>query len=126
MCAAWFDYDNDGLLDLVVSNYTFWSPQTDIHCTFEGHGEIYCSPTRYQSVPHTLYRNLGDGQVRGRDASTRGSPPRATARAWASPIADFNDDGWMDVFIANDTEPNFLFMNQGDGTFEEAAAWNMA
>ena len=125
VCAAWLDYDNDGRLDLVVSHYTYWSPQTDRRCTFEGQGEIYCSPTRYQSVPHTLYRNLGGGRFE--DVSERSGFAAATnGKGMGIAIADFDDDGWMDVFVANDTEPNFLYMNRGDGTFaQEAAAWTI-
>ena len=125
VCAAWFDYDNDGLLDLVVSHYTYWSPQTDIVCTFEGQGEIYCSPTRYESVSHTLYRNLGGGRFA--DVSERsGFAAARNGKGMGIAIADFDDDGRMDVFVANDTEPNFLYMNRGDGNFvQEAAAWNV-
>jgi hypothetical protein len=125
VCAAWFDYDNDGQLDLVVSHYTYWSPQSDVVCTFEGHGEIYCSPTHYESVAHTLYRNLGGGRFE--DASERsGFAAARNGKGMGIAIADFDDNGWMDVFVSNDTEPNFLFMNRGDGTFaQEAADWNV-
>jgi enediyne biosynthesis protein E4 len=125
VCAAWFDYDNDGRLDLVVSHYTYWSPETDLRCTFEGHGEIYCSPTRYESVYHSLYRNLGGGRFE--DVSERsGFAAARNGKGMGIAIADFDDDGRMDVFVANDTEPNFLYVNRGDGTFaQEAAAWNI-
>jgi hypothetical protein len=116
VAAAWFDYDNDGLLDLVVSNYTYWTPTLDIHC-FMGSRDYYCDPRRYPSVPHRLYHNLGNGKFADvTDKSGFGASP---GKGMGISIADFNDDGWMDVFIANDTEPNSLFMNKGNGTFEE-------
>jgi hypothetical protein len=125
VCAAWLDYDNDGRLDLVVSHYTYWSPQTDVRCTYGDRGEIYCSPTRYDSVPHTLYHNEGGGRFK--DVSEQsGFASARNGKGMGIAVADFDDDGWMDVFVANDTEPNFLYLNRGDGTFaQEAAAWNI-
>ena len=114
--AAWFDYDRDGLLDLIVSNYTIWTPQTDIHCQM-GDREYYCDPRRYPSVPHRLYRNLGSGKFA--DVTEKAKLTAAPGKGMGISIADFNDDGWMDFFIANDTEPNQLFINQKDGTFED-------
>ena len=114
--AAWFDYDNDGLLDLVVSNYTFWTPKLDLHC-FMASKDYYCDPRRYPSVPHRLYHNLGNGKFADvTDKSGFGASP---GKGMGVSIADFNGDGWMDVFIANDTEPNSLFINKRNGTFEE-------
>ena len=114
--AAWFDYDNDGLLDLVVSNYTFWTPQLDIRCAMGGK-DYYCDPRRYPSVPHRLYHNLGHGRFE--DVTEKSGFGKAPGKGMGISIADFNDDGWLDVFIANDTEPNSLFINRKDGTFEE-------
>jgi len=119
VAAAWFDYDNDGLLDLAVSNYTLWSPQTDKRCTAAG-VEYYCDPRLYyQPVPHRLYHNLGNGKFE--DVTEKSGFGGAPGKGMGISIADFNDDGWQDVFIANDTEANSLFLNQGDGTFEEKA-----
>ena len=116
--AAWFDYNNDGLLDLIVTNYTVWTPQTDKHCMMDPQHEEYCSPTVYSSVASRLYRNLGKGRFEDvTDASQIG---KALGKGMGISIADFNGDGLMDVFIANDTEPNFLFINQGNGTFKES------
>jgi hypothetical protein len=114
--AAWFDYDNDGLLDLVVSNYTFWTPALDIHC-FMGSKDYFCDPRRYPSVPHRLYHNLGHGKFA--DVTEKSGFGAAPGKGMGISIADFNDDGWLDVFIANDTEPNSLFLNKKNGTFEE-------
>jgi hypothetical protein len=117
--AAWFDYDNDGLLDLVVSNYTLWTPQTDKRCSAAG-VEYYCDPRLYyQPVPHRLYHNLGHGKFE--DVTEKSGFAAAPGKGMGISIADFNGDGWQDVFIANDTEPNSLFINKGDGTFEDQA-----
>jgi hypothetical protein len=114
--AAWFDYDNDGLLDLIVSNYTRWSPEMDRRCR-RGETEIYCSPTTYVSVPNRLYHNLGHGKFE--DVTDKSGFGKALGKGMGICIADFNDDGWLDVFIANDTEPNLLYLNQRNGTFKE-------
>jgi enediyne biosynthesis protein E4 len=114
--AAWFDYDNDGLLDLVVSNYTLWTPEDDRRCTLRG-TESYCSPQMYPPVPHRLYHNLGGGKFE--DVTEKSGFSKVAGKGMGIAIADFNNDGWMDVFIANDTERNFLFLNQGNGTFKE-------
>ncbi len=116
--AAWFDYNNDGLLDLIVTNYTVWTPQTDKQCRMDDQHEEYCSPTVYPSVASRLYRNLGKGHFE--DVTEASAIGKALGKGMGIAIADFNGDGLMDVFIANDTEPNFLFLNQGDGTFKEA------
>lgn len=115
---AWFDYDNDGLLDLIVTNYTAWTPQTDVHCYMDEKREEYCSPTVYKSVESRLYHNLGNGHFADvTDASGMG---KSLGKGMGISIADFKGDGLMDVFVANDTEPNFLFINQGNGTFKES------
>jgi hypothetical protein len=124
VAAAWFDYDNDGLLDLIVSNYTIWTPQTDIHCAMGGR-DYYCDPRRYTSVPHRLYHNLGHGKFA--DVTEKSGFAASPGKGMGISIADFNDDGWPDVFIANDTDPNSLFLNRGDGTFEEKGLeWQVA
>jgi hypothetical protein len=113
---AWFDYDNDSLLDLVLSNYTLWTPETDQRC-FNGPLEVYCHPKTYVRVPHRLYHNLGGGRFE--DVTEKAGFSKALGKGMGIGIADFNDDGWVDVFIANDTEPNFLYLNQRNGTFKE-------
>jgi enediyne biosynthesis protein E4 len=117
--AAWFDYDNDGLLDLIVSNYTLWTPETDKRCAAAGK-EYYCDPRLYyQAVPHRLYHNLGHGKFE--DVTEKSGFARAPGKGMGISIADYNNDGRQDVFIANDTEANSLFINKGDGTFEDQA-----
>ena len=116
IAAAWFDYDNDGLLDLIVSNYTLWTPKTDARCMMSDQ-DYYCDPRRYPSVPSRLYHNLGHGKFE--DVTAKAGFAAAPGKGMGVSIADFNDDGWPDVFIANDTEPNSLFINKKNGTFEE-------
>jgi len=118
VAAAWFDYDNDGLLDLLVDNYTLWTPARDIRCNTGG-VEFYCDPRRYPSVPPRLYHNLGHGKFE--DVTDRSGLGASPGKGMGISIADFNNDGWPDIFIANDTEPNSLFLNRKDGTFEEKA-----
>ena len=115
--AAWFDFDNDGLLDLVVSNYTIWSPRTDRRCLMSSGREFYCDPSTYERVAMRLYHNLGKGHFE--DVTEKSGLSSALGKGMGISIADFNGDGWMDVFISNDTERNFLFINQGNGTFKE-------
>lgn len=117
VAAAWFDYDKDGLLDLVVSNYTIWSPEADRRCTMESKVDSYCSPTIYVSVPTRLYHNLGGGHFK--DVTESAGLSGALSKGMGISIADFNNDGWMDIFVANDTERNLLFLNQHNGTFKE-------
>ncbi len=116
--AAWFDYDNDGLLDLIVTNYTTWTPQTDRQCFMDSKHEEYCSPTVYKSIASRLYHNLGHGRFE--DVTEASGIGEALGKGMGISIADFNGDGLTDIFIANDTEPNFLFINQGNGTFKES------
>jgi hypothetical protein len=114
---AWFDADNDGWLDLVLSNYTLWTPEKDRRCVRNDGVDYYCHPKTYPAVPHRLYRNLGNGRFE--DVTERSGFSKALGKGMGIGIADFNEDGWMDVFIANDTEPNFLYLNQGGGVFRE-------
>ncbi len=123
--AAWFDYDRDGLPDLIVANYTVWNPHTDRRCTAEG-VDYYCDPRLYApSVPPRLYHNLGHGKFE--DATEKSGLGRVQGKGMGISIADFNGDGWPDVFIANDTEANTLLINKKDGTFEDRALeWGVA
>jgi hypothetical protein len=114
---AWLDYDHDGLLDLVLSNYTLWSPETDRRCVREDGVDFYCHPKTYPAVPHRLYRNAGGGRFE--DVTERAGFGRALGKGMGIGVADVNGDGWPDIFIANDTERNFLYLNRKDGTFQE-------
>jgi hypothetical protein len=116
--AAWFDYDNDGRLDLIVTNYTTWTPETDKQCFMDAKREEYCSPTVYKSIESRLYRNLGHGRFE--DVTEASGIGKALGKGMGISIADFTGNGLMDIFVANDTEPNFLFINQGNGTFKES------
>ena len=115
--AAWLDYDRDGDLDLYVANYVKWTPDDDIWCTLDGTSKSYCTPESYEGEPSMLYRNEGDGTFSEvtRDAAVF----VPGGKSLGVTVADFNDDGWPDFAVANDTEPNFLFQNLGDGTFSE-------
>lgn len=114
--AAWFDYDRDGDLDLFTLNYVQWSPETDIFCTLDGTNKSYCTPEAYSGASPRLFRNE-DGRFR--DVSEAAGVADSTAKALGLLCFDFDADGWEDVFVANDTQPNFLFRNRGDGTFSE-------
>ncbi len=116
--AAWFDYDNDGLLDLVIANYVDWSPGRNFWCGDKGPGlRSYCHPDVYQGEPPTLYHNNGDGTFT--DASKRSGVGIKQGNGLGVVTFDYDNDGWQDIFIANDHMPNFLFRNNRDGTFRE-------
>ncbi|MCC6860176.1 MAG: CRTAC1 family protein [Bryobacterales bacterium] len=116
IAAAWFDYDRDGLQDLFVSNYTLWNPKSDARCMMSDR-DYYCDPRLYPSVPHQLFRNLGKGRFT--EVTAKAGFAAAPGKGMGVSVADFNDDGWMDLFVAHDTEPNALFVNRKNGTFEE-------
>jgi hypothetical protein len=116
VAAAFVDYDNDGDLDLFVSNYCVWDPETEPLCGPRGLND-YCHPNNYRGLPNSLYRNDGDGTFT--DVSVDAGIRKVIGKGMGLGIADYDGDGWSDIFVANDTEPNYLFHNQGDGTFEE-------
>lgn len=116
VAAGFVDYDNDSDLDLFVSNYCVWNPETEPLCGPRGLND-YCHPNNYEGLPNSLYRNEGDGTFT--DVSEASGVRKIIGKGMGLGIADYDEDGWMDVFVANDTEPNYLFRNQGDGTFEE-------
>jgi enediyne biosynthesis protein E4 len=116
--AGWFDYDNDGRLDLFVVNYCVWIPGKEPHCTI-GKARTYCHPKHYAGLPNSLYRNNGDGTFT--DVSEASGIGAHIGKGMAVSFLDFNQDGRMDVFVTNDTVPNFLFRNEGAGKFREVA-----
>jgi len=114
--AAWIDYDRDGWLDLFVSNYCVWDPVTEPICPTNGLPD-YCHPRLYKGLPNSLFHNNHDGTFT--DVSVASGVRQAIGKGMGLGIADFDDDGWVDVFVANDTLPNSLFHNQRNGTFKE-------
>src|SRR5262249_42241924 len=102
---------------LVVANYTIWRPEDDVRCNEPAVGQRYCSPTRYPSVPSRLYHNLGGGKFA--DVTEAAGLAKSLGKGMGISIADFNQDGAQDVLIVNDTERNFLFINNRNGTFTE-------
>lgn len=120
VAAGWLDYDNDGRLDLFVVNYVQWRPETNRYCGDQARGiRIYCHPRFFPGLPNRLYRNRGDGTFE--DVSARAGILSHVGKGMSVAFADFNHDGRLDIFVTNDTVPNFLFQNNGDGTFAETA-----
>jgi hypothetical protein len=117
--AAWVDYDRDGKLDLVVANYVQWSQPTDIYCTLDGAHKSYCTPESYKGTSVRLWHNLGGGKFE--DATQKAGMNDPTSKSLGLAILDYNGDGWPDIFVANDTQPNKLYLNKQNGTFEEKA-----
>ena len=116
--AAWFDYDNDGRLDLIIANYVDWTPENNFYCGDRGSGmRSYCHPDVYKGTPPTLYHNNGDGTFT--DVSSTSGIGAKPGNGLGVVTFDYDGDGWQDIFIANDSMPNFLFRNKRDGTFEE-------
>ena len=117
--AAWVDYDRDGKLDLVLSNYVQWSEKGDLYCTLDGAHKSYCTPESYKGLSARLWHNLGGGKFE--DATQKAGFYDPTSKSLGIAILDYNRDGWPDILIANDTQPNKLFLNKKNGTFEERA-----
>jgi enediyne biosynthesis protein E4 len=115
--AAWVDYDRDGYLDLIVANYVQWSPENDLYCTLDGKTKSYCTPESYKGTSVRLWHNRGDGTFE--DVTRRAGLFDPTSKSLGIAILDANQDGWPDILISNDTQPNKLYINQRNGTFKE-------
>ncbi len=118
--SAWLDYDKDGRLDLFVCNYVQWSIETDIFCTLDGVSKAYCTPESYKGESPRLFRNLGNGKFA--DVTKQAGIYDPTSKALGVATLDYNMDGWIDIVVANDTQPNKLYHNNGNGTFTEKGA----
>ena len=118
--AGWFDYDKDGYLDLLVCNYIEWNPKNNIWCGEHRPGyRAYCHPDNYKGQRLKLYHNNRDGTFT--DVSEKSGVGIPEAKGMGVVLADFNNDGWPDIAVANDTWPNFLFVNKKDGTFKDVS-----
>ena len=117
--ALWFDYDNDGWLDLFVAHYIEWTRATDRFCSLDGTNKSYCGPEDYTGQSPTLFRNRRDGTFE--DVTKRAGLYDPLSKGLGVAMLDFDGDGLMDLFLANDTAPNRLFRNKGDGTFVDVA-----
>lgn len=117
--AAWLDYDKDGLLDLFVANYVQWTAKGDLFCSLDGAAKSYCTPESYKGTASRLFRNLGGGKFE--DAGKKAGVADPTSKSLGTTVLDYNQDGWPDIFVANDTQPNKLYRNNKNGTFKDEA-----
>ncbi|WKK64914.1 CRTAC1 family protein [Lutimonas zeaxanthinifaciens] len=117
--AAWVDVDRDGWLDLFVDNYVKWTPETDIYATRDGKTKSYATPDIYQGESCRLYRNVKGHHFE--DITEKAGVLNTEGKSLGIAIADFNKDNWPDIVVSNDTQPNFLYINDGDGTFTNQA-----
>ncbi len=117
--ALWFDYDRNGLLDLFVCNYVEWSPEHDVFCSVDGKTKSYCTPEAYHGSTCWLFRNRGNGTFE--DVTATSGIFDTTSKSLGVAMLDYDHDGWPDLFVANDTQPNKLYRNRRDGTFEDVA-----
>ncbi len=116
--ALWFDYDGDGFLDLFICNYVKWSPESDIYCSLDGKAKSYCTPEAYRGSTCWLFRNRGDGTFE--DVTAKAGLFDNSSKSLGVALLDHGQDGRLDLIVANDTQPNKLYRNQGNGRFEEA------
>jgi enediyne biosynthesis protein E4 len=117
--ALWFDYDRDGLLDLFVCNYVKWSAERDVFCSLDGKHKSYCTPEAYRGETCWLFHNRGDGTFE--DVTAASGIFDSSSKSLGVALLESNHDGWPDVLVANDTQPNKLYRNQHNGTFKDVA-----
>ena len=115
--AAWFDYDKDGKADLIVADYATWNAKSDLWCSLDGTSKSYCTAESYKGSASHLFHNLGQGKFE--DVTQKAGLGDATSKSLGVVIFDYNGDGWPDIFLANDTQANKLYKNNGNGTFTE-------
>jgi len=117
--AMWFDYDRDGRLDLFVCNYVKWSPEHDVFCSLDGKHKSYCTPEAYRGQTCWLFHNRGDGTFE--DVTATSGIFDSSSKSLGVALLDYDQDGWPDLIVANDTQPNKLYRNNRNGTFKEVA-----
>ena len=115
--AAWLDYDKDGKVDLFVANYVQWNAKGDLWCSLDGATKAYCTPESYKGTQSKLYHNLGGGKFE--DVSQKAGVGDPHSKSLGVTVFDYDGDGWPDIFVANDTQPNKLYHNNKNGTFSE-------
>jgi hypothetical protein len=115
--SAWFDYDRDGKLDLFVANYVQWDSAHDVWCSLDGASKSYCTPESYKGTASKLYHNLGGGKFE--DVTDKAGLGDPASKSLGVAVIDYNNDGWPDLFVANDTQPNKLYRNLQNGRFKE-------
>jgi len=117
--ALWFDFDRDGLLDLFVCNYVKWSPEHDVFCSLDGKLKSYCTPEAYRGDTCWLFRNRGNGTFE--DVTATSGIFDTSSKSLGVAMLYYDGDGWPDLFVANDTQPNKLYRNMKNGTFKDVA-----
>jgi len=117
--ALWFDFDRDGLLDLFICNYVKWSPEHDVFCSLDGKHKSYCTPEAYRGETCWLFRNRGDGTFE--DVTATSGVFDTSSKSLGVAMLDYDKDGWPDLLVANDTQPNKLYRNMRNGTFKDVA-----
>jgi hypothetical protein len=114
-----FDYDNDGKLDLFVTHYIEWSVEKDQYCSLDNKNKSYCTPQTYKGESSTLFHNRGDGTFE--NVTQRAGLRDPASKSLGVALLDYDSDGWLDLFVSNDTEPNKLYRNNRNGTFTDVA-----
>ncbi len=117
--AMWFDFDRDGHLDLFVCNYVKWAGEHDVFCSVDGKHKSYCTPEAYHGSTCWLFRNRGNGTFE--DVTAKSGIFDTSSKSLGVALLDYDHDGWPDLLVANDTQPNKLYRNMRNGTFEDVA-----